>query len=264
VTALPILVPAKTTKHAGGRPSAYLDNEKEICELAIEMLGKGKTIVELAKKIGVNYSTVQRWKGQHDKFRSAMNFGDSQADEMVVNALFKRATGTATTKETKFFQSDGVVTDERTVTKESLPDTSAAKHWLKHRASTKERWKDVQTIESANKVDISIAISHAIHAGQLADTGSISSVESSNSPNSQIIDQEPDSFSPFAPPESKVLPPPDDETKGIIANSHELPDNVKSANGEKSGVMIAGKSLEVRDVEPVKGGGSAPKDRGEG
>jgi len=150
-----------------GRPPVYTpENEQAICDLVSKRLGQGATKISLATEIGVDYSTFKRWEGKHKNFREAVLSGDAAADQLVVNALFSKATGTCTTKETKLFQHEGIVTDERTVTKEYAPDTAAAKHWLKHRSSTKDEWKDVQHTENTHKLDISQAISHAAIAEQ--------------------------------------------------------------------------------------------------
>ena len=128
--------------------------------------------------------------------------GDMNFTEKVVKALFERATGTATTKETKLFQHEGIVTDQRDVVKEYVPDIGAAKHWLKHRASTKEEWKDTQHIESTQNVDISLAISHAITAGGILERGQGMPTESLKLAKSDIIDVKTEDYSPFGTEES--------------------------------------------------------------
>lgn len=191
------IVKTKSRPMAVGRPAVYGPNEEAILSTTIEMLGNGETQNAVASKIGVAYSTFKRWSDKHPRFRDALKKGNALADEKVVNALFKRATGTATTKETKFFQHEGYVTDQKEVIKEVQPDVAAAKHWLKHRSSTKEEWKDAQKVEIAQNVDISLAISHAITAGGILERGQAMPTESLKLSQSDIIEAETEDFNPF-------------------------------------------------------------------
>lgn len=72
-------------KHPGGRPTSY---NPEYCQEAIDYLSQGKSITQLARKLGVNKSSIYEWAKVHEEFSNALNMGrqNSQAyweDELV-------------------------------------------------------------------------------------------------------------------------------------------------------------------------------------
>lgn len=51
----------------------------------------GLTDVEVAKKIGINPRTLEKWKAQHGQIRQALKRGKEGANYIIENALFNKA-----------------------------------------------------------------------------------------------------------------------------------------------------------------------------
>lgn len=120
----------KTGRSKAGRPTKRTPSRvAKILELS-----NRKTDEEVAKIIGVNPSTIFRWKKLDLEFCMAVNQMKQEANEMVVGSLFKSAVGydyeeSTETKEGTF-----------THTKHAKPDVRAIQFWLKNRQP--KRWKD--------------------------------------------------------------------------------------------------------------------------
>jgi len=125
----------------GGTPTKY---HEELDEKAYEYLIEGKTLKELAAYLKVSYRTIYNWMDIHDSFLQSINRGRAKADQIVEDALFKRATGMKITEEQAFLdkRTGTVVVGE--VTKELPPDVGAAKMWLHNRRPND--WKEKQEI----------------------------------------------------------------------------------------------------------------------
>ena len=106
----------------------------------------GLTQKDIADKIGVRYQTISEWSGKYPEFAEALKTGKDYADTLVVNALFRRATGYETTEEIREVKLDknGNRTGNaviKTVKKQVPPDTTAQIFWLKNRRP--DLWRDV-------------------------------------------------------------------------------------------------------------------------
>lgn len=105
----------------------------------------GLTEEQIAKNMGIGYSTLQAWKNKYQDILDTLKKGKEVIDIQVENALLKRALGYR-------YQEviEKIVTDEKTgesnlvvtkrITKEVLPDTTAQIFWLKNRKP--EEWKN--------------------------------------------------------------------------------------------------------------------------
>lgn len=127
-----------------GRPSDY---RPEYCEVANELFAAGATDQELADSLGVDVTTIYRWRHKYPEFCQSAEV-KAKADERVVRSLYARATG---------YEHDDVdirlVEGQivKTVTRKHYPpDTSAAFIWLKNRAG----WSDRQEITGADGKDL--------------------------------------------------------------------------------------------------------------
>ena len=98
----------------------------------------GLSLEQIAKNIGIDESTIYKWKSSKVEIFEALKKGKEVADYEVENAVFKRATGY--TYEEKTYE-DGVL--KKTVIKEVPPDTTAQIYWLKHRQ--REKWGEKET-----------------------------------------------------------------------------------------------------------------------
>lgn len=105
----------------------------------------GLTDEQIAKNMGIAYSTLKYWKNDHLAILAALKKGKEVIDIQVENALLKRALGykyVETTRERVYDHNTDqvkmVVTKE--VTKEVQGDTTAQIFWLKNRKP--EDWRD--------------------------------------------------------------------------------------------------------------------------
>lgn len=105
----------------------------------------GCTNAELAQNMGITRSTLQDWLTKFQDISDAIKEGRAMAIEAVENALFRRASGQCTVKETtEFTNADGEVT-VKVVTKELPPDTGALVFFLKNRMP--DRYSDRRVME---------------------------------------------------------------------------------------------------------------------
>ena len=109
----------------------------------------GLTDEQIAKNMGIGYSTLQAWKSKYQDIQDAIKKGKEIVDRMVENALFKRAIGYRYDEVT---YEDGV--EVKRVTKEVVPDVGAQAFWLKNRKP--EAWRDKQNIEISKPIDESL------------------------------------------------------------------------------------------------------------
>lgn len=113
--------------------------------LAREWRGNGDTLEQIAARLGVDISTLYRWRVLHRELAEALHEGTAEANTRVEEALLRSAEG---------FHYDEVVTecndkDEvvrvKVVNKYRPPSISAQKFWLINR--TKGRWKNAPPVE---------------------------------------------------------------------------------------------------------------------
>lgn len=146
---------------AGERKTKY-HSHVELKLLLIEAWARDGTIEEdIAKKLGVAYSTFRTYKERYSALSAALKRGQEVADVEVENALFKRAVGYQYDEVTREV---GTVQDPETgelvkamvvtkrVTKEVQPDVTAQIFWLKNRRP--DKWRDKQEIGHSGNVDI--------------------------------------------------------------------------------------------------------------
>lgn len=109
---------------------------------------RGLSDEDIAKSIGINKTTLYRWKAKSADISNALKEGKLVADLAVESALFKKAIGfTVTdTKTTSFLDKEtGELVEGKAevTTKHVLPDTLAMMFWLKNRRP--DLWKDKVT-----------------------------------------------------------------------------------------------------------------------
>ena len=115
-----------------------------------EWSGEGATIKEIAEKLGISYSGLKGYKKKYPELEAAFLENRGTADDQVLGAFFRKATGYDTKEITKErIAGKMVITKE--VTKHISPDTEAAKFWLKNRKP--EEWKDTHNIAGGIKVE---------------------------------------------------------------------------------------------------------------
>ncbi|WP_241461172.1 CII family transcriptional regulator [Streptococcus uberis] len=103
----------------------------------------GLTDKQIASNIGINETTLNRWKKDHLPIMQVLKESKEIADRQVENALHKNATG--------FYYEEDMVTNQGDVVrvkKYSKPNTTAQIFWLKNRKPAD--WRDKQEIEQTN------------------------------------------------------------------------------------------------------------------
>ncbi len=133
----------------GGRPTKL--SEKTLEKIRI-LARHGLNDKSIATCVGINESTLHRWKHKHPEFCKSLKNWKVHADDDVESSLFHRATGYSCPEE-KVFIANGKPLSVPT-TKHFPPDPASMIFWLKNRQP--KRWKDKQEIEA--NVDGSLKI----------------------------------------------------------------------------------------------------------
>lgn len=120
-----------------GRPTdfdpAYIDQARRLVKL-------GLTDYELGQFFDVSPVTIWRWKDAHPEFCNALRVSKEEADEIVVQSLYKRATGFSQ-EAVKIFMPAGAEAPVYAAYVEHFPpDPGAAKMWLTNRKP--KEWRD--------------------------------------------------------------------------------------------------------------------------
>lgn len=106
----------------------------------------GLTDEQIAKNLGIAYSTFREYKNKYSALSASLKKGKEVVDYEVENALLKRALG---------YEYDEVTYEHgketKRVTKQVAPDTTAQIFWLKNRRP--DKWRDKQVVESNNTVE---------------------------------------------------------------------------------------------------------------
>ncbi len=100
---------------------------------------------QIAKNIGVSYSTFRDWKKKFPALSATLKESKEVVDRQVENALFKSAVGFIYEEETVTNAGDVVL-----VKKYSKPNTTAQIFWLKNRK--RNQWTDKSEVEVAGTV----------------------------------------------------------------------------------------------------------------
>jgi len=129
-------------KHPGGRPSKY--NAEYHPKIARYLGQLGKTDKEISAELGISEVTLNAWKNDHQEFLKSLKEGKEHIDDLVENALLKRALG-FTYDEVKTVRSDLGAERTETTKKQIVPDVTAQIFWLCNRRS--DRWKNVNRVE---------------------------------------------------------------------------------------------------------------------
>lgn len=131
-------LPEEKPENTIGRPSKFKDVDlNKVMRLSVAAL----TDEQMAIALDIAVSTLYEWKNKYPEFSEALKKGKESADRRVEHSLFERATGYEH-PEIKYFAHEGIVTDERIVTKHYPPDTTAAIFWLKNRKP--DEWRDAK------------------------------------------------------------------------------------------------------------------------
>ncbi len=132
--------------------------EDRIEKITFDM-GKIKKLAEfgfidtqLAELLGVNESTIVRWKQASPELVHVLKEGKEIADARVVMSLYERATGYSH-PETHISNHQGEITKTE-ITKHYPPDSTAMIFWLKNRQP--DKWRDKQEIDFTKPLEVII------------------------------------------------------------------------------------------------------------
>lgn len=137
--------------------SKYETNVKDKLILVEGWARNGLTDEQIAKNLGIGYSTLKEYKNKYPAFLAALKKGKEVIDFEVENALLKRALGYKYKEVTKELVRDPETKQEelkvtKEVIKEVAPDTTAQIFWLKNRKP--QEWRDKQDIEHSGNMKI--------------------------------------------------------------------------------------------------------------
>lgn len=133
--------------------SKYETHVKDKLVLVEGWARNGLTDEQIAKNLGVAYSTLKEYKKKYPAFLAALKKGKEVIDFEVENALLKRALGYRYKEITKeFSEATGKLEVTKEVEKEVAPDTTAQIFWLKNRKP--QEWRDKQDIEHSGSMKV--------------------------------------------------------------------------------------------------------------
>lgn len=121
----------------------------------------GLTEEQIAKNMGIGYSTLQTWKNKFQDIQDSLKKGKEVIDREVENALLKRALGyryDEITRELKEVvnpetgEKEEIMVETKRVTKEVQPDVTAQIFWLKNRKP--DVWRDKRETELSGGLNV--------------------------------------------------------------------------------------------------------------
>lgn len=145
---------------ARGKYESHVLPRLEFVKSAARM---GNSEEEIAKQLGVSYSTFREYKKKHPELQNALREGADDANGAVVNALHRRALGYTATIRKVFKLKKPIIEDGKKIAEEEVletaeedvhvpADTKAIIFWLTNRIP--ELWKsspDASLVESLRK-----------------------------------------------------------------------------------------------------------------
>ncbi len=113
----------------------------------------GASDEEIAKRLGIAYSTFNLYKVNKSEFSEVLKKGKEIVDTEVENALLRRAIGFEYEEVTKERNDKGELVVTKVVKKHVVGDTTAQIFWLKNRCC--DKWKDKHDVAGVEfKVDV--------------------------------------------------------------------------------------------------------------
>lgn len=140
---------------ARGKYESHVLPRLEFVKSAARM---GNSEEEIAKQLGVSYSTFREYKKKHPELQNALREGADDANGAVVNALHRRALGYTATVRKVFKLKKPIIEDGKKIAEEEVletaeedvhvpADTKAIIFWLTNRNSTE--WRSNPPSEAA-------------------------------------------------------------------------------------------------------------------
>lgn len=139
---------ASEASDKGGRPSKF---RPKFIDQASKLARAGLTDREIADFFEVTERTLNRWKHDQPEFCQSLKRSKAEADALVEQSLFRRATGYSHSSE-KVFQFQGQIVRARTV-EHYAPDPTSIIFWLKNRKPAEWRNTPVDPEEEGPGID---------------------------------------------------------------------------------------------------------------
>ena len=140
-----------------GRPSLYRDEYATVAKIVCGIAGLDEE--KLGAELGVTGRTVRNWMKKHPAFAEAVSLGRERADNEVVNALYKTATGfmmPAVDIRTVGIGKGSSVVEVTNYEKFVPGDTFAQQYWLNNRRP--DQWKaKVEVAIESTTMDVATA-----------------------------------------------------------------------------------------------------------
>ena len=145
---------------ARGKYESHVLPRLEFVKSAARMVNSEE---EIAKQLGVSYSTFREYKKKHQELQNALKEGADDANGAVVNALHRRALGYTATVRKVFKLKRPIIEDGKKIAEEEVletaeedvhvpADTKAIIFWLTNRMG--KDWRsspDLSSLDAANK-----------------------------------------------------------------------------------------------------------------
>lgn len=144
-------------KRPRGRPSLY---SPEMAERAFVFAQQGATDPEIAAGLGVDVSTLYRWRHEYQEFCEATRLGKEAPNERVERSLYHRSVGYSHPAVKIFMPAGAKAPVYAPYTEHFPPDTAAASLWLRNRQP--DKWRDKQDVEHSGSVTLEQLVAESL------------------------------------------------------------------------------------------------------
>lgn len=138
----------------GGRPTKY---DVSFNDLAFNYGLLGAKDEDIARFLGVDEATINRWKHKYPDFCESLKNGREGSLQKVVRSQFERATGYKYQETKEVYETDEkgvqVLVKKEVVTKQQAPDVGAQCFILKNRAK-KYGWADKHELDLSGSLQV--------------------------------------------------------------------------------------------------------------
>ena len=129
---------------------------EENVEKVRQWASSGLTRDDIAKNMGISTVSLWDWSRKSINLLNALKSGQTVADEIVENALFKRANGYSVDEEQIIYgtneNGEQIILQKKILKKHIPPDTTAQIFWLKNRKPNV--WREKREVELSGNENI--------------------------------------------------------------------------------------------------------------
>ena len=165
-----------STKYVSMKKEEWKDPEK--LELIEKWAREGLIIENVANNMGIATSTFYIWKKEMPELEQAWLRGKLHADTVVLNAMFRAATGYTVEEKTETYNRFGKLAETKVSTRHIPANANVMDKWLKNRMGN--HFKDNQLTDTyRKKVEAETALIEAkvkLLNGDIKDTGHLAAL----------------------------------------------------------------------------------------